>query len=192
MRAHAPGLQGHSRAPIPGRRSRQPASRRQPRKRAPPTRPPKGTHARDRPHGQEGRRPSGAGGGPNPTEAAANTGHPQHGGPVDSTMRSAGSAADQPRDQPTMGTPWIHPAAQPYGSARPSTRVGRRPQGRRNSGRNGRGSYRPPRWLGPLGTGAPRHPHSLVTPAEVAPGDAMRKHRLRAARNRRIAARHSR
>ena len=136
-RAHAPGPQGHSRAPIPGRRSRQLAPQRQPWRRAPPTRPPKGNHARDRPHGQEGRRPSGAGGGPNPTEAAANTGHPQHGGPVDSTMRSAGSAANQPRDQPTMGTPRVHPA-------------------------------------------------------EVAPGDVMRKYRPRAARNKRIAAWHSR
>ena len=88
-------------------------------------------------HGQEGRRPSEAGGGPNPTEVATNTGHPQHGGPVDSTMRSAGSAANQPRDQPTMGTPRVHPA-------------------------------------------------------EVAPGDVMRKYRLRAARNKRIAAWHSR
>ena len=72
-----------------------------------------------------------------PTEVATDTGHPQHGGPVDSTMRSAGSAANQPRDQPTMGTPRVHPA-------------------------------------------------------EVAPGDVMRKYRLRAARNKRIAAWHSR
>ena len=134
-----PGPQGHSRAPIPGRRSRQLAPQRQPRRRAPPTRPPKGTHARDRPHGQEGRRPSGRrrpephrGGREHRPSATRRPGRFDH-----AFRRLRGRSATRPTHQGYAGDP-------------------------------------------------PRHP------AEVVPGDVMRKYRPRAARNKRPAAWHSR